>query len=54
MRELILKQLKEIFDDGGLTTAGGEDDITDFAAEVETLNDEELLELYEWTVGFQG
>lgn len=53
MRTLILKKLKEDFD-GGYLTNRDDDEITDFVVEVEALSDVDLLDLYTWSVEFQG
>ena len=54
MRERMLATLSEYFhEDGQLHMEGDEGIYTDFT-EIEALNDEDLMNLYEWTVGFQG
>lgn len=53
MRILILGKLREMFDEGYLTNAF-DDTVKDFAAEIESLPDADLLEVYEYNIGFQG
>lgn len=53
LRSLMEKVLKDQFDDGELTNQEDEE-ITDFAAEVLALSDEDFLALYDWTISFQG
>lgn len=58
MRDLIIARLQEILEecqeDGlGLETPGGDEMITT-VEELNIFTDQELLEFFEYTVGFQG